>query len=256
MFGTLDHMPRSVEPLKKANLPSGIADRVRRQIGSGQLKPGEQLPGHRELASMFSVSVGSVREAISMLVSEGLIVTRAGHGTFVAEGTDHVPTIWSASPLDRGKVEELIDAREVLEGAIAAMAAERATPEQIEKLRSIIERMQEAHSDAAAFLAADVELHLLLAEAANNRYLLKAMDGIRSMLRRDLELGAELSIRRVGDLQFAVDEHRRVVEAIAARDPADARAAMINVIGHNREFVLGMYAHVSTSATRDSISAE
>jgi GntR family transcriptional regulator, transcriptional repressor for pyruvate dehydrogenase complex len=136
------------------------------------------------------------------------------------------------------------------------MAAERATPDQIETLRSIIERMQEAHSDAAGFLAADVELHLLLAEAANNRYLLRAMGGIRSMLRRDLELGAELSIRRLGDLQIAVDEHRRIVEAIAARDPASAREAMINVIGQNRESVLGMYAQVSTSAQQDGISAE
>jgi GntR family transcriptional regulator, transcriptional repressor for pyruvate dehydrogenase complex len=248
-------MPRSVEPLKRANLPSSIADRLRRQIGSGQLKPGEQLPGHRDLAAMFSVSVGSVREAISMLVSEGLIATRAGHGTFVAESTEQIPTIWSASPLDRNKVQELIDAREILEGALAAMAAERATAEQIEKLRSIVDRMQEAHSDAAIFLAADVELHQLLAEAADNRYLLKAMGGIRSMLRRDLELGAELSIRRVGDLQFAVDEHRQVVEAIAARDPVAARAAMISVIGHNREVVLGMYAH-GAGATQDRISAE
>lgn len=249
-------MPRSLEPLKRANLPSSIADRIRRQIGSGQLKPGEQLPGHRELATMFSVSVGTVREAISMLVSEGLIATRAGHGTFVAESSEQIPTIWSASPLDRGKVEELIDAREILEGALAAMAAERATSEQIEQLRGIIERMQEAHSDAAGFLAADVELHILLAEAANNRYLLKAMGGIRSMLRRDLELGAELSIRRVGDLQFAVDEHRQLVEAITARDSAAARTAMINIIGHNREVVLGMYAHGPTSAAQDSITAE
>jgi GntR family transcriptional repressor for pyruvate dehydrogenase complex len=249
-------MPRSLEPLNRANLPSSIADRVRRQIGSGQLKPGEQLPGHRELATMFSVSVGTVREAISMLVSEGLIATRAGHGTFVAETSEQIPTIWSASPLDRGKVEELIDAREILEGALAAMAAERATSEQIEKLRGIVERMQEAHSDAAGFLAADVELHILLAEAANNRYLLKAMGGIRSMLRRDLELGAELSIRRVGDLQFAVDEHRQLVEAITVRDSAAARAAMINIIGHNREVVLGMYAHGSTSAAQDNITAE
>jgi len=249
-------MPRSLEPLKRANLPSSIADRIRRQIGSGQLKPGEQLPGHRELATMFSVSVGSVREAISMLVSEGLIATRAGHGTFVVETTEQIPTVWSASPLDRDKVEELIDAREVLEGALAALAAERATAAQIDQLRSIVDRMQEAHGDAATFLAADVELHQLLAEAANNRYLLKAMGGIRSMLRRDLELGAELSIRRVGDLQFAVDEHRQVIEAIAARDPGAAREAMINVIGHNRETVLGMYAHVPMNVTPDGVSSE
>src|SRR5919106_1069683 len=59
-FGTLEHMPRSVEPVRRANLPSSIADRLRRQIAAGQLKVGEQLPGHRELASMYSVSVGSV----------------------------------------------------------------------------------------------------------------------------------------------------------------------------------------------------
>jgi DNA-binding GntR family transcriptional regulator len=81
------------------------------------------------------------------------------------------------------------------------------------------------------------------------------MGGIRSMLRKDLELGAELSIRRVGDLQFAVDEHRRVVEAIAKRDPASAREAMINVIRHNRENVLGMYTDVSTTSP-DGVSAE
>jgi GntR family transcriptional repressor for pyruvate dehydrogenase complex len=247
-------MPRSLEPLRRANLPSSIADRLRKQISSGQLKPGEQLPGHRELAAMFSVSVGSVREAISMLVSEGLIATRAGRGTFVAEGDEFTPAAWASSPLDRKKVEELIDAREVLEGAIAEWAARRATPEQIAKLHSIIDRLQEGHDDATVFLQADVELHLTLAEAADNRYLLRAMTGIRSMLRRDLELGAELSIRRLGDLQNAVDEHRRLVEAIAARDPEAARHSMILVIAQNREHVLGMYSHGVPASTPETKS--
>jgi len=248
-------MPRSLEPLKRSNLPSSIADRLRRQISAGQFKPGEQLPGHRELATMFSVSVGSVREAISMLVSEGLIATQAGRGTFVSEGTEFSPGLWASSPLDRKKVEELIDAREVLEGAIAQWAAKRATPEQIAKLRAIIERLQEGHDDATVFLQADVELHLTLAEAADNRYLLRAMTGIRSMLRKDLELGAELSIRRLGDLQHAVDEHRRLVEAIAARDPEAARRSMILVIAQNREHVLGMYSHGPPAATPETTPA-
>jgi GntR family transcriptional regulator, transcriptional repressor for pyruvate dehydrogenase complex len=248
-------MPRPVEPLKRANLPSGIANRLRGQIATGQLKAGEQLPGHRELAAMFSVSVGSVREAISMLVSEGLIATRAGSGTFVAEGSEVLPLMWTSSPLDRDKVEELIDAREILEGAIAAWAAVRATPDQIEQLRSIIERMQEGNDDAAMFLQADVELHLLLAESAGNRYLHKAMMGIRSMLRRDLELGAELNIRRRGDLRLAVDDHRRLVEAIAARDPEGAREAMIEVINRNRENVLGMYSRAQSEEIQETSSA-
>jgi DNA-binding FadR family transcriptional regulator len=248
-------MPRPVEPLRRANLPSSIADRLRGRIATGQLKPGEQLPGHRELAAIFSVSVGSVREAISMLVSEGLIATRAGSGTFVAEESDALPTMWTSTPLDREKVEELVDAREVLEGAIAAWAAMRATPDQIEQLRSIIERMQEGDDDAAIFLQADFELHLLLAESAGNRYLHRAMTGIRSMLRRDLELGAELSIRRSGDLRAAVDEHRRLVEAVAARDPDGAREAMIQVINRNRANVLGMYSRVPSEDARETPSA-
>jgi GntR family transcriptional repressor for pyruvate dehydrogenase complex len=248
-------MPRSVEPVRRANLPSSIADRLRRQIATGQFKAGEQLPGHRELAAMYSVSVGSVREAISMLVSEGLIATHAGRGTFVAAGNDILPTSWSGSPLDRKKVEELIDAREALEGAIAEWAAVRATPEQIDKLRTIIERMQESHNDPSMFLQADVELHLMLAESADNRYLHQAMAGIRSMLRRDLELSAELTLRRLGDLQHPVDEHRRLVEAVAARDPDGARAAMINVIALNRENVLGMYSHAPVQIARETPSA-
>jgi GntR family transcriptional regulator, transcriptional repressor for pyruvate dehydrogenase complex len=115
--------------------------------------------------------------------------------------------------------------------------------------------MQEGNDDAAIFLQADVELHLLLAESAGNRYMHKAMTGIRSMLRRDLELGAELSIRRRGDLRFAVDEHRRLVEAIAARDPDGAREAMIQVIRRNRENVLGMYSHTPSEQARESPSA-
>jgi GntR family transcriptional repressor for pyruvate dehydrogenase complex len=248
-------MPRSVEALRRENLPSTIADRLRRQISAGQLKPGEQLPGHRDLAAMFSVSVGSVREAISMLVSEGLIVTRAGRGTFVAEGNDILPTMWSGSPLDRQGVEELIDARAVLEGAIAVRAAVRATPDQIDELRSIIERMQEGDADASFFLQADVDLHLLLAECAGNRYLHGAMTGIRAILRRDLELSAELTLRRLGHLQLPVDEHRRLVEAVAARDAEGAREAMIAVIDRNRENVLGMYSRAPAEEARGASTA-
>jgi GntR family transcriptional regulator, transcriptional repressor for pyruvate dehydrogenase complex len=184
------------------------------------------------------------------LVSEGLIETRAGRGTFVAEGNDIPSTQWSSSPLDRQKVVELIDAREVLEGAIAEHAAVRATPDQIAELRAIIERMDNDNADSAVFLQADVELHLLLAESAGNRYLYRAMTGIRAILRRDLELSAELTIRRLGDLKLPVEEHRRLVEAVAARDPEAAREAMIAVIGRNRESVLGMYSHASEEATR------
>ena len=95
----------------------------------------------------------------------------------------------------------------------------------------------------------------VIAESAGNRYLYRAMTGIRAIMRRDLEIGAELKIRRLGDLQLPVDEHRTLVEAIAARDPDAARVAMIAVIERNREHVLGMYSLPSEDGSRQTPTA-
>jgi GntR family transcriptional repressor for pyruvate dehydrogenase complex len=234
-------MPTRSEPLKRANLPVSIAERIRRQIAQGQLKAGAQLPGHRELATLYSVSVGSVREAISMLVSEGLVTTRAGRGTFVVASDDSL-RMWSDRPLDRDEVEELVEAREALETHIAALAAERATPAQLAQLERAVEGMQADLSDATLFLEADIAFHMALADAAGNRFLLQALTSIHSMLRRDLQLSVEVGLRRHGNLGFAVARHRAVVDAIAAKDPVAARAAMNEIVIGNRAFVLGLYS--------------
>jgi DNA-binding FadR family transcriptional regulator len=249
VFGTVDHSALLVGPVRRGNLPAAIADQLRSQIRKGQPAPGEQLPGHRELAAAFSVSVGSVREAISMLVSAGLVETRAGRGTFVAEqriarelenGADR--TAAPGPPLERKAVEELIEAREVLEAQIAALAAERATPEQIDELRRRVGNMEAAASDPEDYPDADVEFHLALAEAAGNRFLLQAMTDIRALLKQDMELGAEAAIRRFGDLRLSVADHRSLVEAIGARDGEAARRILSKIVRRNHDFVLGLYA--------------
>lgn len=242
-------MTLSLDPLPRGNLPAAIADQLRSQIRQGILEPGERLPGHRKLAASFSVSVGSVREAISMLVSTGLVETRAGRGTFVADGASGVQL--EATPLhvtptlpvlDRRAVEELIEAREVLELQIAHLAARRATPEQVEELRRCADAMDAAATSPNDYPDADVEFHLALAEAACNRFLLRAMVDIRTLLKQDMELGAEAAIRRFGDLHMSVASHRDLVAAIEARDPERARRILSSIVSRNHEFVLGLYA--------------
>lgn len=229
-----------MEQLRRPTLSVSIAERLRGRILGGRLHPGDRLSGHRELAAEYGVSVGSVREAISMLVSEGLIETRAGRGTFVAAPSE-VPAA-PGPPLERKEIEELIEAREVLELQIAAMAAERASAAQIAKLRQAVERMQAAVSDPGSYPEADVDFHLALAEAAGNRFLLRAMTELRALLRRDMELSAEAGIRRFGNLQFSVDSHRRLVDAIEAADADEARRLLFETMSRNHEFVLGLYA--------------
>jgi GntR family transcriptional repressor for pyruvate dehydrogenase complex len=234
---------------RRENLPSTIAAQLRRQILAGELEPGARLPGHRELATMFAVSVGSVREAISMLISAGLVETYAGRGTFVAAShgaaaarLESHPPGGAGAALERREVEELVEARELIEVELAGMAAKRGTPEQIQRLRACVERMDVAASSPFDYPDADVEFHLALAEAAGNRYLLRAMLDIRTLLKQDMELGAEAAIRRFGDLRVSVESHRGLVDAIEAGDVELARETAGVIVRRNREFVLGLYA--------------
>jgi GntR family transcriptional regulator, transcriptional repressor for pyruvate dehydrogenase complex len=235
-----------MRPIRTTNVPGAVAEELRRQIVGGEKKEGDRLPGNRELAAAFGVSLGSVREAISTLSSEGLIETRAGRGTFVARGVKTKPDGALANPatnvLQRKQVEELIEAREILELQLVGLAAQRASESQIERLRAIVERMDRAVSNPARYSEADVEFHLAMAEAAGNRVLYDAMANIRSWLKREMELSAEVGARRHGDLQFSVDSHRRVVDLIEAGDAEGAQAELFDIMGRHHEFVLSLYA--------------
>ncbi len=235
-----------LKPVRRANLPASIAEQLRRQIAAGEFAPGQQLPGHRELASIFSVSVGSVREAISMLVSAGLIEARAGWGTFVAvapvnsAGDDPL-----APPLERKEIRELIEARETIELQVVTSAAERATPEQIERLKNALDRMDAAAGDPKAYGEADVEFHATLAEAADNRILMKAMVEIRARLKSDIELSVEALIRRFGDVRYSVEQHRQLVDAVEQGDVKRARALSLDMMNRNHEFLMSLYGLAS-----------
>jgi DNA-binding FadR family transcriptional regulator len=226
--------------LRRETLPAGIAATLRRRIESGELSPGERLPGHRELARQFTVSLSSVREAISMLVSAGLVETRPGRGTFVSAEPPFNHRV--GPPLTRHEVEELVEARALIEVRLAQLAAERADAAQIAALLDAVDHMDAASTSALSYPDADVEFHLALAAAANNRYLLQVMNDLRAYLRDDMVLGADAAIRRFGDLRPSVESHRQLAQAVAERDPAAAGAAAATIVNRNREFVLGLYA--------------
>lgn len=233
-----------VTPIRTTNVPGAVADQIRGQMADGALSEGDRLPGNRDLAAVYGVSMGSVREAISMLSAEGLIETRAGRGTYVARGAGvsnafAVPV--SGDLHERKHIEELIEAREILEMQLVVLAAQRASDAQIVTLESILQQMEHAISKPARYAEADVKFHLAMAEAAGNRVLSQAMANIRSSLKRDMELSAEVGARRHGDLRFSSDSHRRVLDAITAGDSEAARSELFAIMSRHHEFVLSMY---------------
>jgi DNA-binding FadR family transcriptional regulator len=226
-------------PLRREKLSETVAERLREQIHEGGLTPGERLPGHRELADAFSVGLSSIREAISMLASEGLIETRAGRGTFVRERSGRLTIVARGQALTRREIEEVIEAREVLELQLTAMAAERASADDIARLKRCLAAMEAAVDDAVAYADADVELHLAIAAAARNRFLQQAIEQIRSLMRQNMQISSATAERRMGTLQISLDSHRQLVAAIEAGDAQAARTTLFEIMGRHHELVLG-----------------
>jgi GntR family transcriptional repressor for pyruvate dehydrogenase complex len=232
-------VPSSLPSPPRETLPRTIAAELRRQIANGELKPGDRLPGHRDLAGSFAVSVGSVREAISMLVSSGLIETKAARGTFVVDSRD---VSVGEAPFERREAEELVEAREVLELQLVELAALRASRDDVADLRRSVDRLAGAVENASAYNDADRTFHARIAAVARNRFLVQALEAIRGRLQGDLELAADAAIRRFGSLDFSVVSHGELVDAIEAGKAGDARQIALELMTRSHEFVLGLYA--------------
>jgi GntR family transcriptional repressor for pyruvate dehydrogenase complex len=158
----------------------------------------------------------------------------------------------STAPVTRREVEELIEARELLGLQIVGMAAERASADQVRRLREVVARMQDVVSAADAYPDVDVEFHLLVAEAAHNRFLRQAMHQLSGLIRKDIELAATAGISRFGSLQYSVDAHFALVDAIERGDPEEAQRVLLEILNRHHEFVIGLYALGTASPGEES----
>jgi GntR family transcriptional regulator, transcriptional repressor for pyruvate dehydrogenase complex len=211
----------------RRSLPEQVATRLHEQIAGGIYPGGSRLPHQRDLAASFGVSTAVAREALALLAAGGLIRSRSGQGTFVTDQPDaslRFP-IWVREPTGPAEVAETIEARIVLERAIAGFAAQRHTSEDIERLREILDDMRAAGDDADAFTETDLALHLALAAAARNRVLAGALAALRRMLRETIMVGVRSAIE-TDWMPALVQSHVRLVDAVEARDGSAARAAM------------------------------
>lgn len=209
-------------PIRKVTVSAAIAERIRNEIATGKLKPGDRLPPERELARQLGVSRISLREAIQSLVALGLLEVRPGAGTFVKRTT--------AGYLDPALVDlanwqslaELMEARLVLEMELAGLAARRATPEELEAIRAAMERYEAACHRGSGTVEADLEFHSALGRAAHNSVLLRMYETTSDLTRRLRERTAAVP----GAAEESMVAHRRIFERIQARDAAGARREM------------------------------
>lgn len=225
---------QAVEPKR---LYRQIADQLAQLIASGEFAVGSRLPAERELAASLGVSRTSVREAIISLEMSGLVEVRVGTGIFVAQQPE-------AAPRPRGDAGpgpfELLAARKLLEGEIAALAARNATASDAAALHRSCARLERYLDDFAAREAEDRDFHLLLAKATGNGSLQLVVEGLWNQ-RAELWGRLQRHFHTTDLAARTIRDHASIAAAVEAGDPDAARAAMHRHLSRvTREFQRGV----------------
>jgi GntR family uxuAB operon transcriptional repressor len=199
-----------------------IADQIAGLIAAGEFKPGSRLPAERELATKLGVSRASVREAIISLEIGGLVEVRIGTGIFVTAAA----AAGGARDRDVGPGPfELLSARKLIEGEIAALAAVNASDHDIEYLRENVRRMESSIDDFRRREDNDRDFHLRLAKASGNGSLELVVEGLWAQ-RAELWGRMQKHFHTPELARQTIRDHAAIVKAIAAHDAKGARAAM------------------------------
>ena len=217
------------DQLSSKSLYIQLAELIENKIISGEYRIGDRLPTEFEMAAQYGVSRTVVREAMKALKEKGWVETQVGRGTFIVDnaargiGTSF-DVIVRKNP-DHG-FERLIEVREILEPEIAALAAQRASDEQIEAMRLAVEQMERGLApggDMNDFLQGDVLFHKLLAESCGNPLILSIIGPVVKLMRDQ----QEYHLYRVqGGGSRSQTNHRLILQSIQKRDPEGARKYM------------------------------
>jgi DNA-binding FadR family transcriptional regulator len=193
-------------------------------ISSGVFPVGSRLPAERDLTERFKVSRPTIREAMIALEMQGLVEARKGSGVFVLASTSSEVE----EELDIGAFE-MIEARRLLEGEVAAVAATEIDDDQLAELRSLLAKMAQDDDDVAE--RADRRFHIAIAEATGNAVIISAVTDFWDMRFRS-PLAREV-LHKAGSLgtESRIAEHGRILAALEARSPHDARNAMRDHLG-------------------------
>lgn len=220
-------------PFQKVH-PEKLSQAVVRQIEllilRGILRPGERLPSERDLADKLDVSRPSLREAIAELQDRGLLVSRPGAGIYVAEvlGSAFSDALVRLFASHEEALFDYIAFRRDLEGMAAERAARLGSDTDLQVVDTVFRKMQAANGkrNPADEARLDAEFHLAIIEASHNVVMLHMMRAMFELLREGVFYNRQVMFRQRTTRAMLLDQHRTINDALQARDPAGARAAV------------------------------
>ncbi len=222
------------------SLSDQTAERLRQYILQNEFASGDQLPTERQLAQTLGVSRTVVREAVRSLSTLGIVTTRQGGGIYLAEQTlrpvvQQIAFRWQQR---RPRLAELFEARSIMELAAVELAAKRATPQDLERLRQISDRIAEAVREGRSYQELDAAFHRALVSACRNE-IVSEFAGIVGEFFTTLKQTSEAKAdrRHLRDHTLTVADHQRLIEALAEGDCELARALLRRHLARAKDLV-------------------
>jgi GntR family transcriptional regulator, transcriptional repressor for pyruvate dehydrogenase complex len=202
---------------------TSVAEAIKARIAAGDWVLGQRLPSISQLAQTLGVGTGSVREAVKVLASLGIIRIEHGRGMFVASAQRAQPDPYQHfQDVGAGSVLALCEARRILEPELAAFAAERGTDADLQSIREQALAMERLAGEGLDFSEPDLQFHRQIALSAHNPVLARMMDGVNDLLRESQKITLEPAMT-----QRAVRYHHLIADAICERNPLQARLLML-----------------------------
>lgn len=216
----------SIKPIAAPRLYQRIAETLAGLIDAGEFSAGDRLPAERDLARRLDVSRASLREALSALELEGYVQIRVGSGVYVRARRRRIRPV--ALRLGTAEISpfDMLRARRLIESETAALAARHATDAQIDAIEAAYARLAVDMRASRGRSEGDRLFHVRIAEAAGNTALAEIVRHLWAAWQQPLNTRLEALFVTMQRRRDNIGEHRRILEAIRARNPAAARAAM------------------------------
>jgi len=227
-----------LKPIKPKRISDQVFDQLRELIFRGTLKAGEKMLTERELAVQMNVSRTTVRDAIQRLVAKGLIVQRQGQGTFVGSyDADNKNPIIKAIEDQNTSLEDLLEVRMGLECNAAALAAVRADESDLKAMSRCIDEMEKEINSDRLGNEADASFHMAIAYASKNPLHILIMRNFHDYLLHGIRENLRSLYEEPGNIKIILDQHRKILKAITARDAEKAFQTIQNHIRFVQEFL-------------------
>lgn len=211
-----------LKPIKKANITEQVFEQLKQQIIAGNWKPGDKIPSENELSEIFQVSRVTVRQALQKLTALGLLETKTGEGSFVINSLGPVMnTMVPLAYLGERSLLEVLEFRKVIETESTALAAKKATEEDIAQLESILSQMTRYKNDKKYFAKLDLDFHYKIAEMTRNDLVISTHTILKDIL--------GVSMKGIVDLlgyETGLYYHRQLIDAIKMKDEVLAKKVM------------------------------